>query len=375
MMKKFNSLLFIVSAILLLAACSSDKEKESSTKDEPNKGKDVSSEETFTLKYNSAFPPSTQDWHAKYKATEEFAKLVEEKSDGRLKIDVFYSNQLAGQSESLDALAKGTIDIQNLTPSAWGDKVPEGDVTGLAYWNINEEHSLYIMRDTDIGELYEEAMGEYGVQVLSYWPAGAAGFLSTKPIASVSDLKGLTMNLHSSLAADMYAKAGAGVATIPVAELYEAFLRGTLNGVSFPFYALEDYKFAEVVDYITLPATISPVLGLVAISQKTMDKLPEDLQKILIETGLEMENAAIEGSKRLTEHGYKYAEENGVEIINMTKEAYEEMLKLNKETSWKKFAEKNERTRRMVELMEIETEKWKEENPEMAKEFENSFAK
>ncbi|MFC5587724.1 TRAP transporter substrate-binding protein [Sporosarcina soli] len=359
-MKNFKGVLFIVSLVFLLAACSGD-------------GKEASSEETFTLKYNSALPPSTQEWHAKAKATEEFAELVEQRSNGRVKIDIFYSNQLAGQVESLDALAKGTIDFQNLTPSAWGDKIPEGGFAALPYWNLNEEHSLYIMRETEIGELYEEAMENYGVKVLSYWPTSATGLMSNKPIRSVSDLKGLTMNLTSDLVADFYKKAGVGVATIPYAEQYEALLRGTLDGIQFPFYSLEDYKLAEVVDYITKPATISPALGLVAMSQKTMDRLPEDLQKIIIDTAIEMENEGVAGSKRLTEEAYVYAQENGIEIINMTKEAYEEMRELHKTTTWVKFTEKNDRTKKMVELLDGETEKWKKENPEMVEEFEKSF--
>ncbi|MFC5587723.1 TRAP transporter substrate-binding protein [Sporosarcina soli] len=359
-MKNFKGLLFIVSFVFLLAACSAD-------------GKEASSEETFTLKYNSAFLPSSQEWHAKAKATEEFARLVEERSEGRIKIDIFYSNQLAGQVESLDALAKGTIDLQNITPVAWGDKIPEGSFTALPYWNINEEHSLYIMRETEIGKLYEEEMEKYGVKMLSYWPASATGFMSNKPIRSVSDLKGLTMNLSGDLLADFYKKAGIGVATIPYAEQYEGLLRGTLDGIQFPFSSLEDYKLGEVIDYITKPATISPALGIVAMSQKTMDKLPEDLQKIIIDTAIEMENEGVAASKRLTEESLIYAQENDVDIINMTKEAYEEMRQLHKTTTWVNFAAKNDRTKKMVELLDGETEKWKKENPEMVKEFEKSF--
>ncbi|MFC5587722.1 TRAP transporter substrate-binding protein [Sporosarcina soli] len=361
-MKKFKGLFLIVSIILLLAACDGGS-------------KQASSEETFTLKYNSAFPPSIEEWHAKAKATEEFVRLVEERSNGRVKIDIFYSNQLAGQVESLDALAKGTIDLQNITPTAWGDKIPEGSFTALPYWNINEEHSLYIMRETEIGKQYEEAMENYGVKVLSYWPGSATGLMSNKPIKNVSDLKGLTMNLTSDLMADFYKQTGIGVATIPYAEQYEALLRGTLDGIQFPFYSLEDYKLAEVVDYITKPATISPALGVVAMSQKTMDKLPEDLQKIIIDTALEMENEGLAGSKKLTEEAYIYAQENDIEIINMTKVAYEEIRELHKETTWANFAKKSDGAKKMVDLLDEETEKWKKENPGMAEEFENSFGK
>ncbi|MEK4425779.1 TRAP transporter substrate-binding protein [Solibacillus sp. FSL K6-1523] len=363
-MKNFKGLFFILSMVFLLSACSEDGKEASSG---------TAKEETFTLKYNSAFLPSSEDWQAKSLATEKFAKLVEERSEGRIKIDIFYSNQLAGQAESLDALAKGTIDLQNITPVAWGDKIPEGSFTALPYWNINEEHSLYIMRETEIGEQYEEVTENYGVKILSYWPASATGYMSNKPIRNVSDLKGMTMNMSSDLLAGFYKEAGIGIATIPYAEQYEGLLRGTLDGIQFPFSSLKDYKLAEVVDYITKPATISPALGIVAISQKTLNKLPEDLQKILIDTALEMENEGIAASKRLTEESILYAQENNVEIVNMTKEAYEEIQELHKKTTWANYATKNERTKKMVDLLDEETEKWKKENPEMVEEFEKSL--
>ncbi|MEK4425778.1 TRAP transporter substrate-binding protein [Solibacillus sp. FSL K6-1523] len=359
-MKHFKGLIFMLSIVFILSACSGDS-------------KVAGAEETFKLKYNSAYSPSLQDWQAKSKVTEEFVKLVEERSNGRIEIDVFYSNQLAGQAESLDALAKRTIDFQNISPAAWGDKMPEANFVSIPFWNMNEEHSLYVMRETEIGELFEEALEGHGVKLLSYWTASATGFMSNKPISSVADFKGLTMNLTSSLQANFYKKAGAGVASVPTADYYEALLRGTLDGIQFPFYALDDYKLAEVVDYITTPASVNPAIGVVAISQKTMDKLPEDLQKIIIDTALEMENAGVPGSKKHTEQSFKYAEENGIEIIKMTKESYEEMKELFKETAWEEFAAKNDRTKKMIDLLEVETEKWKKENPEMVEEFEQSL--
>lgn len=281
----------LIIAILLLAvvtACGANSTEPASSGD--GKGE---SEETFTLKYNTAYPPSEFDWDPKAKLTEEFAELVEERTDGRVKIEIYYSNQLAGQVESLDALAKGTIDIQNVTPSAWGDKIPEGDIAALAYWDISEEHALHIMRETEVGEIYEEALSNYGVNLLGYWPASATGIMSTKKIEKAEDFKGLVMNISSSLTSDFYTSVGAGIATIPFAEQYEALMRGTVDAIQFPFYSLETYKLAEVIEYVVVPPTVSPALGLVAISQKTLDKMPEDLQKILLDTAREMEGQGL----------------------------------------------------------------------------------
>lgn len=63
-----------------------------------------------------------------------------------------------------------------------------------------------------------------------------------------------------------------------------------------------------------------------------------------------------------------------MEIVKMTKENYDKFTELNKEKVWTKFAEKNENTKRMVEVLEEETEKWKQDNPEAVEKFNEYFA-
>lgn len=366
---KSSKLLFALSLFVimcLLVACNSDS-KETSTGGSVNK-------ETFTLKYNVSFQPPLWDWDPKYKSTEEFAKLVEERTDGRVKIDLYYANQLAGQVESLDALSRGTFDIQNITPSAWASKIPEGSFAALPYGWMGEEHAAHLLRSTDVGKLYEEALNEYGVKVLSYWYSGATGYLSKQPISSPKDFKGLIFNTTDATQQEYYEKMGAGIAGVPFAEYYEGLLRGTIDTVLFPYNALETYKLAEVVDSITVPGSVMPAFGLVAFSKSSWEKLPEDLQEIIAETALEMEQAGIKGSKELTKLGIEYAESQGLEVVHLTKENYEAFQKLGQELAWDKFAGRSERTLKMTETLYAENEKWLNENPNAQAYFDEYLA-
>lgn len=363
-MKKLNCINFMILLIslLVLAACGSGAESSSNDK------------EVITLKYNSTFTPPTKKSEPTSIITEKFAELVEERTDGRLKIDLYYSNQLAGQAESLDALAKGTIDIQNITPSAWGDKIPEGNFSGLPFWNINEEHTMYIMRETEVGELYEEAMEEYGVKVLSYWAGSGNGYMSAKsPIASPADMEGLIANINTSMSIGYYEEMGVGVATIPFAEQYEGLQRGTIDFINFPYFTLEKLKLAEVVDYIMTPSTINPALAMLAINKDTLEGLPEDLREILIETALEMESETLVASKEVTVEALEYAKENDVQIIDTTEDNYNEFIEIGKRTAWDSFSKQNDRTKKMVDVLNSETEKWKEDNPDLVQETNELF--
>ena len=91
--------------------------------------RDIQDQQTFKLTYNITFPPPAYEWEAKAIAVEDFAKLVEEKTNGRVKIDIYYSNQLVPQNEALEAMQSGTIDLLGSGPY-WGDRVPTNDFSG-----------------------------------------------------------------------------------------------------------------------------------------------------------------------------------------------------------------------------------------------------
>ena len=333
-------------ALLLLAACSGGGEQASSG----GNGDEASEEKTFKLRLNSQVPPSVEG-SPTYIAQEVFADMVKERTNGRVEIEIFYSNQLAGQAESLDALARGTIDLQFAPPIAWADKIPEGNWSSMPYAWKSEEHLVHLLRETELGKLYTEALEEYGVKPLHYYFSAGAGYLSTTPIAKPEDLKGLVVN-SLGLANAFYEATGSGIASIPFADYYEGLLRGTVDAVMFPYYSLETMKLSEVVDYITVPGQNSPSVGIVAVSLKTWDKLPSDLQDIIMEVSLEVEKLGMPASKAFTERGIEYGREQGLEVIEMTDEDYNEFVKIAKETYWAEFAKINDRTKRMTEVIE-----------------------
>lgn len=324
---------------------------------------------------NSAYPAAILDWEPNMVATKKFADLLKEKSDGRINVEIFYNNQLAGQAEALDALARGTIDLQSSTPAVWGDKIPEGVITGLPFWNMGHDHTKYMLRETEFGKLMDEAYEEYGIKILFYWPSGDTGFISSTPIASPDDMKGLVVLNASNFSLDWYKAMGAGTASISYAEMYEGYLRGTVDAAIFAFNALEAMKLHEVAKYISVPGTLAPSLGFVTMSKESFESLPEDLQEIVLEVAKEIEDEAFNASQKLADYTYDFAEENGVEIVRMTKEAYEEFKKLNQEHMWTKIEAANERTKKMIEVINEENEKWMQENPEAFSQFEELFAK
>lgn len=365
--------------MMALTACGGSSTPASTNTDNTSPSSDsqanTANVETITMNMNIALPPNVYDWEPKYKATEEFARLIEERTDGRVKINLFFNNQLVGQAEAFDALAKGTVELVNSASTAWVDRMPEGLLINMPFWSMGEEHAMHILRNTEVGKIYEEILEEHGIKLLMYYPTSITGYMSTKPIASVADMKGLVMNTASSFFNDFYQAMGLGVATVPYAEQYEGLMRGTIDVIQYPFYSLETYKLHEVIDYLTLPPTVNPAIGFVTISKIVWDGLPTDIQEIFLQTAREMEEAAIEGSKRYTENVFQFAEEHDVEIVRMTEEAYQEIYELAQEKVWAKFAAISDRAKRMVDILQEETAKWVEENPEARQYWEQFLQK
>lgn len=362
-----SSLVFLMPILFLLTACTGENPTPTSTDDSQP-------EKTYLFKYNSYISPSDYEWEPKNKSMEQLVKDIGEQTDGRVKIDLFYNNQLAGQTESLDALSRGTFAFQNISPGIWSDKIPESAFTSLPFWTMSEAHAYYILRETEVGELLKEALEEYGIKPLMFWPSGITGYMSAKkPIVSPDDLKGLILNNTSELTADYYKSFGAGLSNIPAVEYYEGLLRGTFDAVPFPFSGLESIKLHEVVNYITLPATANPTIAMVAMNKSVWEDLPTDLQETITKVVANLEDEAIQGSIQLSEKAMEYAEENDVEVVNMSEESYQQFLDGAKEKVWSKFAEKNDRTKKMVEVLTFETEKWLKDNPEEAEKFNAYF--
>ncbi|MFC4024057.1 TRAP transporter substrate-binding protein [Oceanobacillus longus] len=357
-MKKHNRIITIIMGIafmLLLVACGNNET--SSSEGEVNA--EENDEQVYKLTMNSQLTPAVEGTPT-HLGTVGFIERVNERTDGRVEIEVFYNNQLAGQSESLDALARGTIDFQVTSPVSWADRIPEGDGGNLPFAFQGEEFVQHLLRETEFGSLYHEALEDYGVKPLHYFHTASAGYLTTKPIASADDFSGVVLSGPSPKVSDYYSSLGAGVASVSFADYYEALLRGTIDGITFPYYSLETYGLHEVVDYITVPGEVDPALSMMVVSLEAWNKLPADLQGIVYDVAMEIEQETMELSKEFTKSGIEFARENGIEVIEMTEEAYNELRQKGKETYWEDFAQQNERTAKMVDALVGAIEEYEE---------------
>lgn len=312
-----------------------------------------SANQTFHFTFNSNFPKSTNEYEGEHLMIEKFAQRVEEETGGRVTFDLYFSNALVAGDQILDALASGTIDFALTVPQYYGDIVPSAFVVNLPFWSESTDHALKLLKESEVGQILEQETEAYGAKTLMYGPTGEYGFMSNAPIHRIEDLKGLVFRTGGGLWTPWYDTLGLGSANVGVSEVYEAIQRGVIDGYPSPYKNIETFKWYEVTDYIILPPILSSNYMVTYVSLQAWNKLPKDLQDIILKVASEIEQETIEGAKYLTEQSLKFAEENGVEVITLPDEEVQK-LKESSQIVWDNFANMSENNARIVEILNQE---------------------
>jgi len=178
----------------------------------------------------TAYPPSLDHLHG---AAQRLAKIVEETSSGRLKIDVFASGQIVQAFECFDAASKGTIDAFMAAPVYWaaaGPMEPAIEWFGTIPFGMNPEGMSAWYYQGDGLKLWEETYAAYNLvprQGPAFGPQMAGWF--RKKMAAIGDYKGLKVRMGSNLARKVVTKAGATAVLTPAADIYAALERGVID--------------------------------------------------------------------------------------------------------------------------------------------------
>ncbi|MEH7275765.1 TRAP transporter substrate-binding protein [Neobacillus vireti] len=344
----------LIICFITLTACGSNASSGDSSKTSGGK------EEKYNLTFNVPLPDTTKNSKPMYYATHWIKEELEKRSEGRLKIDLYFNGQLAQQPEMLDALASGTIDMGNLTPTFYGDTVPEGYISYFPYWNKTAQEAYDLMYKTEIGEILNNAMMDNGVKPLMYTFLTDNGWLLTKPVHSMEDMKGMLIASMGGLWNTWYEELGVVGVNISVPEWYDGLQRGIIDGVPVGYQTLKTLKLNEVVKYAVDPPVVNANMASTVISQKAMEKLPKDLQDLIIEVSKEAELNALEAGKEHTAMVKQILEENeksgAFEVIHLSKKEEQKFYE-SVQPMWDKFASLSEGNKRMIEIIRKHREK------------------
>lgn len=306
-MKKIKSLFALALSIPLLFGCSSNETTDNSDK-------------VYTIKVtHEEYANTVPDLYAK-----ELAKRVEEKSNGRMKFEVFQVGQLGVGVDLVDHLLTGATQMAIMSPGNVATIVPEGQVFALHYLLPTDVKKAYDflaeskVANTDLPEIYSEK----NLKLMDLWPLGGSHWLTKKNIQNPSDFEGMAFRtMDTPLIVKNYEAYNANPTPVAYTDVYSGLQLNMISGVENPLGALVDMKWYEVQDYLIMSNHIMYLEG-VFVNDKYFNSLPEDLQAILSETIAEMHDYAFELQDKANEEaGATLA--NHVEVVQLSDEQVE----------------------------------------------------
>ncbi|HEU4370569.1 MAG TPA: ABC transporter substrate-binding protein [Methylomirabilota bacterium] len=217
-------------------------------------------------------------------SAERLAKIVEEVSGGRFRIDVFPGGQIMPPLDCFDAASKGTIDAYMGAGTYWAEKEPAIEWFNTVPFGMNAAGVAAWCYQGDGLKLWEETYAPFSL-VPRLGPAFAPqmGGWFRKKINTVGDYKGLKMRLGNNLARKVVARAGATAVLTPAAEIYAALERGVIDACEW-VGPHDDVKLGlhRTARYYYYPGWHEPgTVSEFGFNKKAYDALPVDLQRTL----------------------------------------------------------------------------------------------
>jgi len=214
-------------------------------------------------------------------AMESFTKNVEEKSNGRIKCELYPSSQLGNERDVIEGLQIGTIEMTAVANALMANWVPKLNLFELPFIFENRDHWWAVL-DSEIGMGFADDLAEQGLHLFGYNDVGARHIMTVeKVINSIEDLKGLkirTMENPANL--DAFKAFGANPTPMSYSELYTALQTKVIDGAEAANVNYHNKKFYEVASHWAQVGWLhcgQPVI----MSKIFYDKLPPDLQELV----------------------------------------------------------------------------------------------
>lgn len=239
-MKKFLALVLAVSMLLALAACG--KKDPTPTPDDQQNPDTESEYPVMTIRLAHDAPLTTPH----HEAAEKIKAALEEKSGGKITVEVYPNQQFGSASEMIEAQQMNTVEMVLLPTSKYGGFYPTLNIMDMPFLFPTQESTMKLFKS----ELATEMMAgleDIGIHGLAFYSSGSRNFTNNYEIHKPEDFKGLRIRTQEApIIMEMYKSWGATTTAIDIMELYNALQNKTVDGQENPFLSIANMKLYEV---------------------------------------------------------------------------------------------------------------------------------
>ena len=212
---------------------------------------------------------------------ERFKKLAEERTKGRVRVEIFPNSILYKDKEELEALQVGAVQMLAPSVSKFGPfGVKEFEVFDLPFVTPDLA-SFQRVANGEFGQSLMRRLDSRGVHGLAFWDAGFRVITSNKPLQKLADFRGQKIRINSSKVIESQMRAlGMLPQTLAFSEVYQALQTGVVDGADTVASNAYSQKFYEVQKHINLLHHSHQAYAVI-VNKKFWDGLPADLRPIL----------------------------------------------------------------------------------------------
>lgn len=255
-------------------------------------------------------------------ACNEWKRLVEEKSNGEMIVEIFPSSQLGSKDNIIDQAMAGDCVITLANGAFFQDRGVKDFGVVFAPYLFESWEQIDKLAASDWFAQKKAELSDLGLTILTGWHYGARDTMTTKKVVTAADIKGMKIRVpNNSLQVKGTAATGAVPTPMSLGEVYTALQQGTIDGLENPLTVLYNGAYQEVCKYLILDHHILDYTCWVC-GTDFFNTLTPEQQQILVEAGNE---AGAYNNQMLEETTNKALEDlkaAGVEVVDFDRDSF-----------------------------------------------------
>jgi C4-dicarboxylate-binding protein DctP len=236
--------------------------------------------ENFTIKFSHVVTPATP----KGQAAQRFKEVVEERSGGRITVEIYPNSELYGDKDELQALQSNSVQMLAPASAKFTTVAPALQVLDLPFlFDSVEDIPEVVSPDSAAGKaIYEnEALAASNIKVMGLWDNGLKQLSSNTEMRTPDSLAGLSFRIQpSDVLRTQFEKWGASSTPLAFAEVYNALQQGVVDGQENPYSNIESQNMHTVQSHIT-ESNHGYIGYVLVINNQFFETLPADLQEVV----------------------------------------------------------------------------------------------
>ncbi len=271
-----------------------------------------------TIRFATAIEPDSHYANGMRK----FKELAEKYSGGDIEVQLFYSGQLGGERDMVEALGMGMLEMTICSSAPMVNFSKDFMVFDLPFL-VTDRAKAFAVLDGEVGQKILGTMDSKGVKSLGFWENGFRNITNSKrPIKVPADLKDIKIRtMENPIHMDLFRTLGANPTPMAWGELFLALQQGTVDAQENPLIIIETSKYPEVQKYLTLSGHVYAP-SVVSISKSIFEAYPKEIQDVILKSEKEARDWEREFCVQKDNELVEVLKKQGMEVIEIDKEAW-----------------------------------------------------